>query len=85
MANYAHDRYFNNTLVVKNTPSKEKIGQLGPNATWGMHRRLKALMSSTQECDVCGSPCGADDVISLDSGDYYICSDNCADEAAETF
>lgn len=68
--------------VVEN---KEK--ELDPNAAWRLQRKMLSLAVSIQEddreCDVCGSRCGKHDTIDLDSGTYYVCCDECADEALE--
>lgn len=77
-----YDSYFNSTFTAK---TKEETERPNPNAAWGMRRRLKTLTNPTYECDVCGAPCDADDMITLDSGNYYVCSDDCADEASEIF
>ncbi len=80
-ANFDHEDYFK----LREPKAEKEEGRLNPNAAWGMQRRLRVLMEATHKCDVCEGPCDANDTITLDSGDYYVCSDNCADEAAENY
>lgn len=74
-------------LTPKLNQSTSEHERLDPNQAWRIHRRVKALAESIEEgeceCAVCSGPCGKYDTIELPSGTYYVCCDECADEATE--
>jgi hypothetical protein len=74
--------YYADTCHKSDSVEPEPV-KLNPNMAWRLRRKMEAL--SDYECDVCGGPCGKHDIIELDSGVYYVCCGECADEAVEEY